>query len=135
MSLKEERIMRKFISSYSRQNIFVMEVEVEKISGIEDSSVIFLNPGEWKGRILKPESLYEKNIDPQGKPVPPTYCWWAFHNDIDSVMKNIRKSCELDFRKSKAKEAKLDLDQIEIDEEVMKLEVEKILSEVKVIYL
>jgi hypothetical protein len=37
-----------------------MEAEVEKILGVEDLAVMFLPPGEFKGRVLKPESFMKK---------------------------------------------------------------------------
>jgi hypothetical protein len=125
--------MRKFIIQYSKQGTFIMEVEVEKILGLEDLSVMFLPPGEFKGRILKPESLYEK--DKFGKLISPIWACHVFFDDVDSAMNHLRKNTKFGFFKSKAVEAnKLGLD-LEINEEEMKLKTEEILSEVKVIYL
>lgn len=110
-----------------------MESEVEKILGLEDLSVMFLPPGEFKGRVLKPESFYEK--DKSGKLAPPIWAYHVFFDDVESAMNRLRKNAEFSFFKSKAVEAnKLGLD-LEINEAEMKLKAEEILSEVKVIYL
>lgn len=128
--------MRKFVIRYSKQDTLIMEVEVEKIPAIEDLSVMFLKPGEWKGKILKPESLYEKSNLPQGNLIPPISCWWAFHDDVESAKETLRQSCKSGFWKRKAVEAaRAGLDKFEIDEVEMELEAEKALGEVKVIYL
>lgn len=57
----------------------ILEVEGEKISAMEDPSVLWLKEGEFWFRILKPESLYESTETkmPDGSKkkvmVPPVY--------------------------------------------------------------
>ncbi len=41
--------------------ISVIQVEIERITAMEDPSVMFLPNGEFRARILNPTSLWEKN--------------------------------------------------------------------------
>lgn len=77
--------MRKFIvhtralpgCCKTSESPLIVEVEGEVISAVEDPSVMWLPKGEYKFRILKPESLYEPKEVSGSKEktmVPPIYC-------------------------------------------------------------
>jgi len=77
--------MRKFIV-YTRflpvqckitESPLIVEVDGEMILAVEDPSVMWLPEGEFKFRILKPETLYEPKEISSAKEkimVPPIYC-------------------------------------------------------------
>src|SRR5580692_5531160 len=79
----------------------ILEVEGEIITGLEDPSVMWLPEGEYKFRILKPESLYEPKEAPGAKEktmVPPIYCG---HNFFSTAHDLVNHSFEFAQRKSK----------------------------------
>jgi hypothetical protein len=54
-------IMRKFIVSVKKSPASIIEVEVEIVKALEDPSIIWaLYPGEYKARIIKPTTFYQK---------------------------------------------------------------------------
>lgn len=52
--------MRKFIVQSKKGSTSIIEVEVELVTPVEDPSVMWLPPGEYKARIMEPKSLYIK---------------------------------------------------------------------------
>jgi hypothetical protein len=52
--------MRKFIYYTKKGDPSIMEVEIEKLTRVEDLSIMFLHPGEYKARILLPQSFHQK---------------------------------------------------------------------------
>lgn len=51
----------------------ILEVEGEMVSAVEDPSVMWLPEGEYRFRILKPESLYEPSSPKDKTMIPPVY--------------------------------------------------------------
>ncbi len=73
--------MRQFTVTSKRGEVSVVEVEIEKLSGVAEPG---LKEGEWKARILRPESFHmkiEKSVDGKKETVltPDVWCWHAFH--------------------------------------------------------
>lgn len=95
--------MRKFVIISKKGTTVLQEVEIEIMTALTDPSIMFLKPGEWKAKVLKPESLYEKQND--GSLVPPIWCWHAFYsNEVtarDQAESDIKKEYERVARKSK----------------------------------
>lgn len=94
--------MRKFVIISKKGTTILQEVEIEYMTALTDSSIIFLKPGEWKAKVLKPESLYEKQND--GSLRPPVWCWHAFYsNEVtarEQAEADIKKEFERSARKS-----------------------------------
>jgi hypothetical protein len=71
--------MRKFIVHVERGGkISVMEVEIEVITAVEDQSVMWLPEGEYKARLMAPQSFYEKQEDGTMAPTvwySHAFCW------------------------------------------------------------
>lgn len=71
------------------ESISIIEVEGEKISSLEDPSVMWLKDGEFYFRILKPEVLYEPKESkiPDGSKkkvmVPPVYFSAAIYATVE----------------------------------------------------
>lgn len=95
--------MRKFVIKYRQLECSILEVEVKAATSYEDPSVMWLANGEWKGIILEPKSLWEKQ--PNGELAPPIYYWHAFYDSeeeaLERAKKDIRSSLELKAFKSK----------------------------------
>ena len=86
----------------------IVEVEGEMITGLQDPSVMWLPEGEYKFRILKPESLYEPKEAPGVKEktmVPPIYCshtlFSTAHEARTAAYHLVNHSFEFAQRKSK----------------------------------
>lgn len=85
--------MRKFTIISRKGATFLQEVEVAYVTPVEDPSVMWLGEGEIKFKILKPDSLFEKQND--GSLKSPVWCWFAFHaNEISA-----REAAELELKK------------------------------------
>jgi len=69
-------ISRKGLSS-------IQEVEIQFVSSLEDPSVLWMGKGEYKAKVLKPESLFEKQKD--GSLTPPVWCWHAFYQTEEAA--------------------------------------------------
>jgi len=83
--------MRKFTIHSKKGKTTIMEVECEIILALEDPSVLWaLKPGEYRARILAPESFHqkvEKVVD--GKKefvmVPDIWCWHALYESVEEA--------------------------------------------------
>lgn len=53
--------MRKFVIHSGRDKTSIMEVECQMITAIEDPSVMWIPKGEYRARILKPNTFTEKD--------------------------------------------------------------------------
>jgi hypothetical protein len=80
----------------------ITEVECELISALEDPSVMWLNPGEYRARILKPDSFHqkvEKEVD--GKKVfvmvPDVWCWHSFYDTLEQAKEVAAKLIRNEF--------------------------------------
>ncbi len=94
--------MRKFTIQSKKGKTVVTEVEVEIIRPMEDPSVMWLNPGEYKARILAPESFHQRvEKDVNGKKefvlVPDVWCWHAFYDDKGAALSAANKLIEQEF--------------------------------------
>jgi hypothetical protein len=129
--------MRKFIINYFKQTS-IIEVEFEKVSAIEDIAVLWLKEDEWKGKISKPTSLYEKH-PVTGKLSQPIWCWHAFYDSPEDCFTILRTNTRKSLIKFKTQEAiKNDHDpsqSLEINEEDLEMEVEEMISKIQVVYL
>lgn len=79
--------MRKYTVQCKRGKTSIVEVEIEVIKALEDPSVMWLNPGEYKARVLKPTSFHlkiERLVDGKKETVmePDVWCWHAFHESL-----------------------------------------------------
>jgi|SRR6185436_4239734 len=126
--------MKKFIIQ-SKQKISILEVECEKLSIIDDMSIMQLKPGEWKAKINKPISLFEK--DNCGKLVPPVWCWHSFYETIDECTDQIKDMVRTELFRDRKKYflKNLNITSIEIDEEEINKEIADVISKVEVVYL
>lgn len=102
--------MRKFTIQSKKGKTAIMEVECEIIQAIEDPSVLWsLNPGEYRARILAPESTFQKvkQKDEAGKEVfvmvPDIWCWHALYDSKEeaeaAAVQAIRNGFAFDERK------------------------------------
>jgi len=100
--------MRCFTIISKKGTTILQEVEVEVVRAIEDPSVMWLPKGESKMKILKPESLFEKQLD--GSLTPPVWHSHAFYTTEfiarEIAKENIRAEMERAARKKK-----LDIDE------------------------
>lgn len=82
--------MIKYVVHSKGNKLVIFEVELEIVSAVEDNSIMFLYPGEYKARILKPDIFHqriEKMIN--GKRefvlVPDVWHSFAFYDDLESA--------------------------------------------------
>ena len=96
--------MRKFYLHYQKDSTSVVEVECEIITGMEDPSVMWLPPGEFRARVVAPTYLYERKKDSK-ELIPPVWYTHAFYDSIELAMqqaeKDIRNGFERDIAKHK----------------------------------
>ena len=52
--------MRKFTVSSKRGELIIYELDVQVLTALDDAGTMFLKPGEYMARILKPESFHMK---------------------------------------------------------------------------
>lgn len=95
-------LMRLFVIYHSRDKATsIMEVEAELIHAVEDPSIMWLPPTEYKIRILEPVSLYEKT--PRGHLEAPIWYSHSLYGSMDkaraAVETQIREGFERDLRK------------------------------------
>jgi len=101
--------MRKFTLHAKKGKSYIMEVECELIRPIEDPSILWsLNPGEYKARILAPDTFHqrvEKVVDGKKEVamVPDVWCWHAFCDTLEEAKEKaallVRQSFAFDERK------------------------------------
>lgn len=108
--------MRKFYINSKRGATSIMEVEIQLVTPLEDCSVLWLQPGEYKARITEPQSLLlkvEKVVEGKKEVsfVPDVFCWHAFYETVEDarevVAKNIRFEMQT-FAESKHREVATD---------------------------
>lgn len=76
--------MRKFIIQTKKGVSSIQEVEIQLVTAMEDPSILWrMKPGEYLAKVLKPESMYEKQND--GRFTPPVLCWFAFHDSEEAA--------------------------------------------------
>lgn len=104
--------MRKFTIRSVKDVTTIYELDVVTITGVEDPSVMWLNPGEYKVRVLKPESFHMKveKKDAEGKRVtvlePDVWCWHSVYDDYYQALSFAVKIIESDFEFKKRKYGK-----------------------------
>lgn len=69
--------MKCFTIIFKKGKTLLQEVEAEVVTAMEDPSVMWLPVGECKMKIVKPESLFEKQLD--GSLTPPVWHSHAFY--------------------------------------------------------
>lgn len=115
--------MRMFVINNGRQKTSIMEVECEKITALEDPSVMWLLPSDSKYRILAPTSFHEKKETGSAPPVWYSHSFYERLEEAKSVVeKNIRYTMT-EFAKAKHQS-------VATEEEV-----QKAISEVEVIFM
>jgi hypothetical protein len=82
--------MRKFTIQSRKDKTSIFEVEVEILTAMDDSAVLWLKPGEYRARVLKPTIFHQKvEKTVEGKKettlVPDVWCWHAFYETEDEA--------------------------------------------------
>ena len=89
-----------------------------------------LMDSEWKAKITKPESLFEKQND--GSLLLPIYCWFAFYDSAESAFLKLKhltsESLLRDKEKRKAinPSAEVDFSLSELDDIMSKVQIIKL---------
>lgn len=123
--------MRKFVIQSVKGTTSIVEVEYEVMPKYYDYA---LQEGQWKGKITAPTFLYEKDIN--NKPVPPVWCWWAFHDSFESCLEYLKVSFGESIVRNREKKFRLAGVSCELlTEEEVDLQIAEELSKVKVIML
>lgn len=117
--------MKKFVIHSVKGSASIIEVEVIKLSPMECPASI-LQEGEWMGRIISPEFLFEKIAD--GKAAPPIWCWWAFYDSVELCLAQLHEETKVSLLRSKHKHNTTG-ESVEVSEE----EISAVLSAVKII--
>lgn len=94
--------MRKFCIVYEKESASVVEVECEIIKGVEDPSVMWLPPGEFRARVLAPQFLYEKKKDSK-ELIPPVWYTHAFYDSLELAMAQVETDIRTGFERAIAK--------------------------------
>lgn len=94
--------MRKFVIQSVNGSTSIVEVEYEVMPKYYDYA---LREGEWKGKITAPTFLYEKDVN--NKLVPPIWCWWAFHDSVDSAMDYLKTNFRESIVRSREKKCRI----------------------------
>ena len=89
--------MRKFTILFKKGVTTLQEVEVEYVTAMQDPSIMWLKPGEYKAKVLKPESLYEKQDD--GSLTPPVWYSFAFYNSEEDARKQAEYDIEQEMKR------------------------------------
>lgn len=99
---------RSFVINTKNNKPIIYEVEIEHVTALEDSSVVDLLPGEFKAKILKPESFHDKIETLTGGKkefvnVPPVWYSFAFFSPLEvakqAAAQLIRSEFEFKLRK------------------------------------
>jgi len=97
--------MRKFTVQTIKGETSIVEVEIEILSGLCEPG---LQPGEWKARILKPDTFHmkrERVVDGKKEVFyePDIWCWHAFYDTKEdasaAATKLIEHQLEFNLRK------------------------------------
>jgi hypothetical protein len=90
--------MRKLIVQTTREGkMIITEVEIELVKAVEDPSVMWLPKGEYRARVMKPESLHEKQED--GSLQAPIWYSHIFYETSEEVWEYIEKSIREGFER------------------------------------
>jgi len=94
--------MRKFVVQSKRGEVSISEVEVEIVSPLDDPSVMWLKPGEYMARILRPTSFHmkhEKMVDGKREVVLTPDVWFShsFFETQGEALKYAEKLIEHEF--------------------------------------
>lgn len=124
--------MRKFVIQSVKGSTSIVEVEYEVMPKYYNYA---LTEGQWMGKISAPTFLYEKDVN--NKPVPPVWCWWAFHDSVEACTEYLKTNFRESIVRAREKQARLSgvgsyelLTEAELDEKVAEA-----LSQVRVIKL
>lgn len=93
--------MKKFTIISKKGVTTIQEVEIQMLSAREDPSVMWMNPGEYKAKVLKPESVYEKQND--GSLTPPVWCWFAFFDSEEAARSQAESDLKHEFERDARK--------------------------------
>lgn len=82
--------MRKFTIQVRKDKTSIFEVEVEILTAMDDPSVNWLKPGEYKARVMKPTSFhqkFERTVDGKKETtlIPDVWCWHAFYESEEEA--------------------------------------------------
>ncbi len=89
--------MRKFVVQSKKGKSSIVEVECEVIQGVEDPSVLWIPAGEYRARILSPETFHprkEQVVDGKPTTVLTLDVWYshAFYPSIEAAKLECEKS-------------------------------------------
>lgn len=112
--------MRKFYTQFYKEKITIFEVEVRKVTGVEDPSVMWLKEGEYKAKVLSPSCLLEK--DQQGKITNPVWFSHIFNDSLDEAKASAKKSVVDSFNRNLLKFGK-EFSEQEVEDKVSAIEV------------
>lgn len=94
--------MRKFAIQSKRGEMTIYELDVEVLTALQDPSIMFLKEGEYRARILKPESFHmkiEKTVDGKKEVtyVPDVWCWHSLYDTYNDALQAASKLIEQEF--------------------------------------
>lgn len=94
--------MRKFAVQSKREGMIIYELDVVVLTALEDPSVMWLQPGEYKGRILKPESFHmkrERMVDGKKETYLEPDVWFShsLYDTYEEVLRAASKLIEQEF--------------------------------------
>ena len=75
--------MRKFFIHSHKGSTSILEIEIRKLGGLDDPSVMWLQPGEFKVKVLSPASLLEKTAT--GQVVHPNYYSHSIYDSVEDA--------------------------------------------------
>lgn len=106
--------MRKFVFHSKKGTTSIMEVEVEIVRPVEDPSVMWMQPGEYRARIMQPTSFHqrvERKLADGSKQVtmePDVWCSHAFYDTLEAAKVKLesltRGGFEFEIRKGRKTE-------------------------------
>lgn len=101
--------MRKFVFQHKKEIPVITEVEIEKLTPMDDPSVAWLKPGEYKARIILPTTFHmkvEKKLADGSRQItmePDSWHSHAFYDTIEDAeayaSRIIREGYEFALRK------------------------------------
>lgn len=96
--------MRKFTVKSKKEEVTIYELDVEIVTSLSDPSVSWLKPGEYKAKILKPESFHmkvEKTVEGKKEKevsyVPDVWCWHSLYDTYEEVLAAACKLIEQEY--------------------------------------
>lgn len=107
--------MKKFIIHRNS----IMEVECAKLTPVEDPSIAFLPPGEYKARIEAPATLHEKV---ETKMVKPVWFSFAFFDTIEAAKKKAEDDIRVGLERNKKKSG-VDFTEADIQKQLADIQV------------